>query len=40
MTLLQTKVTMVVIKIATFGLLAALGVVVVEAADWRGIING
>ena len=39
MALLQTKVAMVVIKIATFRLLAALGVVVVKSADWRGIID-
>ena len=38
--LLQTEVTMVVVKITTFSLLAALGVVVVKTADGRGIVDG
>ena len=38
--LLQTEVTIVVVKITTFSLLAALGVVVVKTADGRGIVDG
>ena len=38
--LLQAEMTMVVVKITTFSLLAALRMVVVKTADGRGIVDG